>query len=57
MSDEKRLPMVGDGDLRLKIEQNEVDGGQTREFTHRRAAHAPDLRYNLLCATKVSAVV
>ena len=49
------LPVAGYGDLRLKIEQDDADGGQTRDLMLRRAAHVPGLRHNLLSATELSA--
>ena len=51
MSDETILPVAGYGDLRLKIEQSEADGGQTRDLMLRRAANVPGLKHNLLSAT------
>ena len=55
MGDGTLLPVAGYGDLRLKIEQDDADGGQTRDIVLRRAAHVPDLRHNLLSAAQLSA--
>ena len=55
MGDGTLLPVAGYVDLRLKIEQGDVDGGQTRDLVLRRAAHVPGLRHNLLSAAQVSA--
>ena len=41
--------------LRLKEEQDDTDGGQTRNLVLRRAAHVPGLRHNLLSAAQPSA--
>ena len=49
------LSVAGYGDLRLKIEQDDADGGQTRELVLRRAAHVPGLGHNLLSAAQLSA--
>ena len=43
MGDGTLLPVAGYGDLRLKIEQDGADGGQTRDLVLRRAAHVPGL--------------
>ena len=48
MGDGTLLPVASYGDLRLKIEQDDADGGQTRDLMLRRAAHVPGLRHNLL---------
>ena len=55
MGDGTLLPVAGYGDLRLKIEQDDADGGQTRDLVLRRAAHVPGLRHNLLSAAQLSA--
>ena len=55
MGDGTLLPVAGYGDLRLKIEQDDADGGQTRDLLLRRAAHVPGLRHNLLSAAQLSA--
>ncbi|CAN0408376.1 unnamed protein product, partial [Ascophyllum nodosum] len=54
MGDGTLLPVAGYGDLRLKIEQDDADGGQTRDLVLRRAAHVPGLRHNLLSAAQLS---
>ncbi|CAM9808817.1 unnamed protein product, partial [Ascophyllum nodosum] len=56
MGDGTLLPVAGYGDLRLKIEQDDADGGQTRDLMLRRAAHVPGLRHNLLSAAQLSAM-
>ena len=48
MGDGTLLPVAGYGDPRLKIKQDDADGGQTRDLVLRRAAHVPGLRHNLL---------
>ena len=55
MGDGTFLPVAGYGDLRLKIEQDDADGGQTRDRMLRRAEHVPGVRHNLLSAAKLSA--
>ena len=55
MGDGTFLPVAGYGDLRLKIKQDDADGGQTRAFMLRRAVHVPGLRHNLLSAAQLSA--
>ena len=55
MDDGTLLPVAGYGDLRLKIEQDNADGVQTRDLMLRRAAHVPGLRHNLLSAAQLSA--
>ena len=55
MGDGTLLPVAVYEDLRLKIEQDDVDGGQTRDLMLRRAAHVPGLRHNLLSAAQLSA--
>ena len=55
MGDETLLPVAGYRDLRLKIEQDDADGGQTRDPVPRRAARAPGLRHNLLSVAQLSA--
>ena len=55
MGDGTLLPEAGYGDLRLKIEQDDANGGQTRDFMLRHAAHVPGLRHNLLSAAQLSA--
>ena len=55
MDDGTLLPVAGYGDLRLKIEQDDADGGQTRDLVLRRAAHVPVLGHNLLSAAQLSA--
>ena len=55
MGDGTLLPVAGYGDLRLKMEQDDADGGQTRDIMLRRAAHVPGLRHNLLSAAQLSA--
>ena len=55
MGDGTLLPVAGYGDLPLKIEQDDADGGHTRDLTIRRAAHVPGLRHNLLSAAQLSA--
>ena len=55
MGDGTLLPVAGYGDLRLKIEQDDADGGQTRDLMLRRTAHVPGLRLNLLSAAHLSA--
>ena len=55
MGDGTLLPVAGYGDLGLKIEQDDADGGQTRDLMLRRAAHVPGLRHNLLSAAQLSA--
>ena len=55
MGDGTLLPVAGYGDLRLKIEQDDTDGGQTRDLVFRRAAHVPGLGHNLLSAAQLSA--
>ena len=55
MGDGTLLPMAGYGDLRLEIEQDDADGGQTRDLMLRRAAHVPGGRHNLLLAAQLSA--
>ena len=54
MGDGTLVPVAGYGDLRLKIEQDDADGGQTRDLVLRRAAHVPGLRHNLLSAAQLS---
>ena len=51
------LSVDGYGDLCLKIYQDDADGGQTRDFMRRRAAHVPGLRPNLLSAAQLSATI
>ena len=55
MGDGTLLPVVGYGDLRLNIEQDDANGGQTRDLMLRRAAHMPDLRHNLVSVAQLSA--
>ena len=55
MGDGTLLPVAGYGDLRLKIEQDDADGGQTRDLVLRRAAHVPGFRHNLFSAAQLSA--
>ena len=55
MDDGTFLPVAGYGDFRLKIEQDDADGGHTRDLVPRRAAHVPGLRYNLLSVAQLSA--
>ena len=55
MSDGTVLPVAGYGDLCLKIEQDDADGGQTRELLLRCAAHVLGLRQGLLSAAQLSA--
>ena len=55
MGDGMLLSVAGYGDLCLKIEQDDADGGQTRDVTLRRAVHVPSLRHNLLSAAQLSA--
>ena len=55
MSDGTLLLVTGYGDLRLEIEQDDADRGQTRDLMPRRAAHVPGLRHNLLSAAQLSA--
>ena len=38
------LPADGYGGLRLNIEQDDADGGQTRDLMLRRVAHVPGLK-------------
>ena len=38
MGDGTLLPVAGHGNLRLKVEQDDVDGGQTRDLMLKRAA-------------------
>ena len=54
MGDGTLVPVAGYGDFRLKIEQDDADGGQTRDLELRRAAHVPGLRHNLLSAAQLS---
>ena len=49
------LPVAGYGDLRLRIKQDDADGGQTRDLMLRRATHVPGLKHNLLSAAQLSA--
>ena len=56
MGDETLLPAAGYVDLRLKIEQDDADGGQTRDLVLRRTAHVPGLRHNLPSAAQLSAM-
>ena len=44
MGDGTLLPVAGFGDLSLKIEQDEADGGQTRDFMLRHAVHVLGLK-------------
>ena len=55
MGDETLLTVAGYGDVRLKIEQDDADGGQTRDLVLRHAAHMPGLRHDLLSAAQLSA--
>ena len=55
MGDGTLLQVAGYGDLRLKKEQDDEDGSQTRDLVLRRAAHVPGLRHNLLSAAPLSA--
>ena len=55
MGDGMLLPVAGYGDLRLKIEQDDAGGNQTRDLMLRRAANVPGLRHNLLSAAQLSA--
>ena len=55
MGDGTLLPVAGYGDLRLKIKQDDADGGHTRDLMLRRAAHVLGLRRNLLSAAQLSA--
>ena len=55
MGDGTLLPVAGYGGLRLKIEQDTADGGQTRDRMLRRAAHVPGHRHNIFSAAQMSA--
>ena len=55
MGDGTLLPVAGVGDLRRKIEQDDADGGQTRDLMLRHAPHVPGLRHNLLSVAQLSA--
>ena len=55
MGDGTLLPMAGYGDPCLKIEQDDADGGQTRDLILKRTAHVRGLRHNLLSAAQLSA--
>ena len=55
MGDGTLLQVAGYGDLPLKIEQDDADGGQTRDLMPRRAPRVPDLRHNLLLVAQLSA--
>ena len=55
MGDGTLLPWAGYGDLPLKIEQDDADGGQTRDLMLRRTAHVRGLRHNLLSAAQLLA--
>ena len=55
MVDRTLLPVAGYGNLRLKVEQDDTDGDQTRDLMLWRAAHGPALRHNLLSAAQLSA--
>ena len=56
MGDGTLLPVANYGDLRLKIEQDDADCGQTRDIMLRRAAHVLGLRYILLLTAQLSAM-
>ena len=56
MGDGTLLPVAGYGDLRPRIEQDDADGGQTRDLVLRRAAHVPGLGHNLPSAAQLSAM-
>ena len=55
MGDGTLLPVAGYGDLHLKIDQDDADGGQTHDLMLRRTAHVSGLRHNLLSAAQLSA--
>ena len=56
MGDGTLLPVACYGDLRLKVEQDDANGGQTRDRMLRRVAHVPDLKHDLLSAAQLSAM-
>lgn len=49
------LPMADHGDVRLNIEQDDVDGDRTRELILRQVAHMSDLRYILHLEAQLAA--
>ena len=55
MGDGTFLPVAGYEELRLKIEQDDADGSQTRDLMLTRQAHVPGLTHNLLSAAQLSA--